>query len=53
MTSTRPPFASALVLAVRFWIVVALVLVAVAACAFDFSGHVADVGADQAPLIGP
>ncbi len=36
----------------RFWVVAALVIVAVAACACVFSGHVADA-AGQAQLVGP
>jgi hypothetical protein len=35
-----------------FWVVVALVLVAIVAGAFVFSGHVPD-GVAQAPYVGP
>jgi hypothetical protein len=49
--SAAPP-ASATGEGVRFWVVVAVVLVAVTACVFTFSGHVA-YGAGEASLVRP
>jgi hypothetical protein len=48
----RPASVTGMPEGARSWVAVALVRVAVAACAFVFSGHVVD-GAGQASLVGP
>jgi hypothetical protein len=51
-SAARPASVTGIPDGVGFWVVVALVLVAIAAGAFVFSGHVPD-GAAQAPYVGP
>jgi len=51
-SAIRPENAPGLSERVRFWLVLALVLVAATACAFVAAMYVAD-GADVAPFFGP
>jgi hypothetical protein len=51
-SAARPASATGIPEGMGFWVVVALVLVAIVAGAFVFSGHAPD-GVAQAPYVGP
>ena len=51
-STARPANVTGIPESMGYWIVVALVLVAIAAGAFVFLGHVPDAAA-QAPYVGP
>jgi hypothetical protein len=52
-SAARPASVKGIPEGMGFWVVIAIVLVAIAAGAFVFSGHMMPDGVAQAPYVGP